>query len=168
MDGCWLLPTVNLIEESTNEVLAFKHVAQSLWGRALQSLQGDAQVNSTIEGVRTMTISQFAIHNKIAELFSQLTLDFKVESVKVLSGSINSSGGKLLPLLSTPSPVSTHGLGPVSDKYMSHMKKVGKPLSAPMMADALGVPVSQVYNIFNQLCAKNLIRRSSRGHYVPV
>jgi len=44
-------------------------------------------------------MSKFAIFNQIEELFSQLSLDFKIEAVEVLSKSIN-SGRKLLPMVS--------------------------------------------------------------------
>jgi hypothetical protein len=124
-------------------------------------------------------MSKFAVFNQIEELFSQLPLDFKIETVKVLSESINSGGRKLLPMVSasTAKPKATakktNGdargrYATVGAQYLDYMRAVEKPVSARMVAEALKIrSIKRVYGQLDHLHRKGKIRRHSVGKYVP-
>jgi len=119
-------------------------------------------------------MSKFAVFNQIEELFSQLPLDFKIETVKVLSESINSGGRKLLPMVSasTAKPKATAKTrgryATVGAQYLDYMRAVEKPVSARMVAEALKITsIKRVYGQLDCLHRKGKIRRHSVGKYVP-
>lgn len=126
-------------------------------------------------------MNKFEIFGQIKELFVQLPVDFQVETVKVLSESINSSGRKLLPMNNAVSSSNKQNpklnnqtrngsargrYATVGIQYLTYMKNVGKPVNAKMIAEALGFKLKTVYGQLDRLHRIGKVKRYSVGKYV--